>query len=56
MRSRPGRPLPPSSSEWPDVLVVRPRSGGVRAGRVFVLPRVHVEDAGTDWEVTVASW
>ncbi|MBQ0877548.1 HIT domain-containing protein [Streptomyces sp. RT42] len=25
----------------------------MRAGRVFVLPRVHVEDAGTDPEVTV---
>ncbi|WP_385638093.1 HIT family protein [Streptomyces sp. SudanB5_2050] len=48
-----GRPLPSSSSEWPDVLVVRPRSGGVRAGHVFVLPRVRVEDAGTAPEVTV---
>ncbi|WP_259446302.1 hypothetical protein [Streptomyces geysiriensis] len=38
--------------EWPDALAVRPRSGGVHPGHVFVLPRVHVEDAGTDWEVT----
>jgi histidine triad (HIT) family protein len=40
--------------EWPDALAVRPRSGGVHPGHVFVLPRVHVEDAGTDWEVTAA--
>ncbi|MFE8937955.1 HIT family protein [Streptomyces sp. NPDC007872] len=39
--------------EWPDALAVRPRSGGVNSGHVFVLPRVHVEDAGTDPEVTV---
>ncbi|MFE1117324.1 HIT family protein [Streptomyces rochei] len=38
--------------EWPDALAVRPRSGGVHPGHVFVLPRVHVEDAGTDPEVT----
>ncbi|MFI1890381.1 HIT family protein [Streptomyces jumonjinensis] len=38
--------------EWPDALAVRPRSGGVNDGHVFVLPRVHVEDAGTDPEVT----
>ncbi|GAB1340862.1 HIT family protein [Streptomyces sp. E-15] len=40
--------------EWPDALAVRPRSGGVTAGHVFVLPRVHVEDAGTDPDVTAA--
>ncbi|MER8233149.1 HIT domain-containing protein [Streptomyces sp. NPDC094049] len=40
--------------QWPDALAVRPRSGGVNAGHVFVLPRVHVEDAGTDPEVTAA--
>ncbi|MFJ4342945.1 HIT family protein [Streptomyces sp. NPDC088915] len=40
--------------EWPDALAVRPRSGGVHPGHVFVLPRVHVEDAGTDPEVTAA--
>ncbi|MGW4597034.1 HIT family protein [Streptomyces sp. NPDC004457] len=40
--------------EWPDALAVCPRSGGVNAGHVFVLPRVHVEDAGTDPEVTAA--
>ncbi|GGZ18308.1 HIT family protein [Streptomyces nitrosporeus] len=40
--------------EWPDALAVRPRSGGVNTGHVFVLPRVHVQDAGTDPEVTAA--
>ncbi|MET9954538.1 HIT domain-containing protein [Streptomyces sp. NPDC006339] len=40
--------------EWPDALAVRPRSGGVNAGHVMVLPRVHVQDAGTDPEVTAA--
>ncbi|MFI1808412.1 HIT family protein [Streptomyces californicus] len=41
--------------EWDDALAVRPRSGGVNPGHVFVLPRVHVEDAGTDPEVTAAA-
>jgi histidine triad (HIT) family protein len=40
--------------EWPDALAVRPRSGGVHPCHVFVLPRVHVEDAGTDPDVTAA--
>ncbi|MFD4577634.1 HIT family protein [Streptomyces sp. NPDC058417] len=40
--------------EWPDALAVRPRSGGVNDGHVFVLPRVHVTDAGTDPEVTAS--
>jgi histidine triad (HIT) family protein len=40
--------------QWPDALAVRPRSGGVNTGHVFVLPRVHVEDAGTDPDVTAA--
>ncbi|MGO4634948.1 HIT family protein [Streptomyces sp. 2RAF24] len=40
--------------EWPDALAVRPRSGGVHPEHVFVLPRVHVEDAGADPEVTAA--
>ncbi|WP_206304653.1 HIT domain-containing protein [Streptomyces sp. B27] len=40
--------------EWPDALAIRPRSGGCTDGHVFVLPRVHVEDAGTDIEVTRA--
>lgn len=40
--------------EWPDALVIRPRSGGVTEGHVMVLPRVHVDDAGTDPEVTAA--
>ncbi|MEV7471533.1 HIT domain-containing protein [Streptomyces kronopolitis] len=38
--------------EWPDALAIRPRSGGVNHGHVLVLPRIHVEDAGTDPEVT----
>ncbi|MEV8439199.1 HIT domain-containing protein [Actinosynnema sp. NPDC051121] len=40
--------------EWPDALAIRPRSGGVNAGHVLVLPYTHVADAGTDREVTVA--
>jgi len=40
--------------EWPDALAIRPRSGGVNEGHVFVLPRVHVPDAGTDPDVTAA--
>ncbi|WP_079134388.1 HIT family protein [Streptomyces sp. EN16] len=39
--------------EWPDALAIRPR-GGVNGGHVLVLPRVHVEDAGVDIEVTRA--
>ncbi|AEM88960.1 HIT family protein [Streptomyces violaceusniger] len=37
--------------EWPDALAVRPRSGGVNASHVLVMPRVHVEDAGEDPDV-----
>ncbi|WP_329564360.1 HIT domain-containing protein (plasmid) [Streptomyces uncialis] len=40
--------------QWPDALAIRPRSGGVNDGHVFVLPRVHVQDAGTDPDVTAA--
>ncbi|MFJ2273895.1 HIT family protein [Streptomyces sp. NPDC087866] len=41
--------------EWPDdVLAIRPRSGGVNAGHVLVLPRVHIADAGADPEVTAS--
>ncbi|MDQ0847768.1 HIT family protein [Streptomyces sp. V1I6] len=40
--------------EWPDALAIRPRSGGVNTSHAFVLPRVHVEDAGTDPDVTAA--
>nr|WP_083472580.1 HIT family protein [Kibdelosporangium phytohabitans] len=40
--------------EWKDALAVRPRSGGVHAGHVLILPRVHVPDAGTDPIVTAA--
>ncbi|MGW5003172.1 HIT family protein [Streptomyces hydrogenans] len=38
--------------QWPDALAIRPRSGGVNASHLLVLPRVHVDDAGTDPEVT----
>lgn len=37
---------------WPDALAIRPHTGGVGPGHVLVMPRVHVEDAGTDPEVT----
>jgi histidine triad (HIT) family protein len=40
--------------EWPDALAIRPRSGGVNASHLLVLPRVHVQDAGTDPDVTAA--
>ncbi|GAA2509384.1 hypothetical protein GCM10010406_52280 [Streptomyces thermolineatus] len=40
--------------EWGDALAIRPRSGGVNEGHVLVLPRAHVEDAGTDPDVTAA--
>lgn len=40
--------------EWDDAIAIRPRSGGCTDGHVFVLPRVHVEDAGVDVEVTKA--
>ncbi|MFF8422943.1 HIT family protein [Streptomyces sp. NPDC015680] len=38
--------------EWPDSVAVRPRSGGCTKGHIMVLPRVHVEDAGINPEVT----
>lgn len=38
--------------EWPDAIAIRPRSGGVNDGHVLVLPRIHVENAGTDPDVT----
>ncbi|NGN70289.1 HIT family protein [Streptomyces sp. A7024] len=40
--------------EWPDALAIRPRSGGVNAGHLLVLPRTHVQDAGDNLEVTAA--
>ncbi len=40
--------------EWDDALAIRPRSGGVNENHVLVLPRVHVDDAGTDPDVTAA--
>ncbi|HWO67789.1 MAG TPA: HIT domain-containing protein [Umezawaea sp.] len=39
--------------EWDDAVAVLPR-GGVTEGHLLVLPRVHVEDAGTDPDVTAA--
>lgn len=41
--------------EWPDALAIRPRSGGVNAGHVLVIPRVHVADAIEDPEITAAA-
>lgn len=38
--------------EWSDAIAIRPRSGGVHPGHVLVLPRVHVQDAGENTEVT----
>jgi histidine triad (HIT) family protein len=40
--------------EWIDALAIRPRSGGVNAGHLLVLPRAHVENAGVDPAVTAA--
>jgi histidine triad (HIT) family protein len=40
--------------EWPDALAILPRRGGVTAGHVLILPRVHVLDASTDPAVTAA--
>ncbi|MFB7012306.1 MULTISPECIES: HIT family protein [unclassified Streptomyces] len=38
--------------DWGDVLAIRPRSGGVNEGHLLVIPRTHVEDAGTDPKVS----
>ncbi|WP_335939941.1 HIT family protein [Streptomyces sp. PTD5-9] len=38
--------------DWGDVLAIRPRSGGVNEGHLLVIPRTHVEDAGTDKRVS----
>lgn len=40
--------------EWPDALAIRPRSGGVHAGHLLVIPRVHVQDAAADPVITAA--
>ncbi|MCP3801282.1 HIT domain-containing protein [Allokutzneria sp. A3M-2-11 16] len=40
-------------AEWEDAIAIRPH-GGVNDGHVLVLPRVHVQDAGTDPDVTAA--
>ncbi|MCG5215856.1 HIT domain-containing protein [Streptosporangium soli] len=34
--------------EWPEVIAIAPRSGGVTPGHVLVIPREHVADVGTD--------
>ncbi|MER8039390.1 HIT family protein [Streptomyces hydrogenans] len=38
--------------DWGDVLAIRPRRGGVAEEHLLVIPRVHVEDAGTDPKVS----
>ncbi|MFD9405927.1 HIT family protein [Streptomyces sp. NPDC059989] len=38
--------------EWDDAIAIRPSPGGVHPEHVLVLPRVHVQDAGEDPEVT----
>ncbi len=40
-------------AEWPEAVAIRPH-GAVNEGHVLVLPRVHVEDAGSDPDVTAA--
>ncbi|MFE0378070.1 HIT family protein [Streptomyces inhibens] len=34
--------------EWPETIAIRPRHGGVTAGHVLVIPRVHVADVAED--------
>ncbi|MCF3147426.1 HIT family protein [Streptomyces platensis] len=41
--------------EWPDALAIRPRHGGVTAGHVLVIPRVHVADVAEDPVVSAAT-
>ncbi|GAA2034534.1 hypothetical protein GCM10009839_38820 [Catenulispora yoronensis] len=38
--------------EWEDAVAFRPRSGGVNAGHVLVIPRRHVADAAEDPDIT----
>ncbi|MGA4980022.1 HIT family protein [Streptomyces cinereoruber] len=38
--------------DWGDVLAIRPRRGGVAEEHLLVIPRAHVEDAGTDPKVS----
>jgi len=40
---------------WPDAIAIRPRSGGVAAGHVLVIPRRHVADVGEDPAVSAAT-
>jgi len=39
---------------WDSVVAIRPRSGGVTAGHLLVIPHQHVPDVGTDPTVTAA--
>ncbi|MGJ6969756.1 nucleoside 2-deoxyribosyltransferase domain-containing protein [Streptosporangium sp. G11] len=41
-------------AEWDDAIAFAPRSGGVTAGHVIVVPRRHVADVGVDPTVTGA--
>lgn len=34
--------------EWPETLAILPRHGGVTAGHVLIIPRVHVADVAED--------
>ncbi|MFI5519810.1 HIT family protein [Streptomyces platensis] len=40
---------------WPDALAIRPRHGGVTAGHVLIIPRVHVADVAEDPVVSAAT-
>ncbi|MGW8557555.1 HIT family protein [Streptomyces tubercidicus] len=41
--------------EWPETLAIRPRHGGVTAGHVLIIPRVHVADVAEDPAVSAAT-
>ncbi|MGY4988069.1 HIT family protein [Streptomyces nigrescens] len=41
--------------EWPETIAIRPRHGGVTAGHVLVIPRVHVADVAEDPVVSAAT-
>ena len=38
--------------EWPDAIAFRPRSGGVHAGHLLVIPKAHVPHAAADPTIT----
>ncbi|MFJ3950741.1 HIT domain-containing protein [Streptomyces sp. Je 1-4] len=40
---------------WPETIAIRPRHGGVTAGHVLVIPRVHVADVAEDPVVSAAT-